>query len=66
MNECEWIDETAMQLGECLSWISLQAAVDIAVDMWVDIPGRSITPREAAEIYASEAPPNELGEPGDT
>ena len=66
MTQAEWIDDAAMRLGERMLDISPQAAAAIATELWHEIPGHSMAPKEAADIYASEAPPNDPGAPGDS
>lgn len=65
MDKAQWIDRTALAVGGLMQALTPTEAALIATELWDEIPGTSMSPEEAAEIFAAEAPPLDPGSPGE-
>ncbi len=64
MTKAEWIDQAVMELGRRMPGLSPDEVARIVTEhLWQE--ASDWDPREAAEVYALEAPPTDPGAPGD-
>jgi len=64
LSEPQWVDRFLGRLGTLVPGIHAAGANERALQTYAD--AGDLGPEEAAELYAPELPPGDIGEPGET